>query len=151
MLKARDIMTKDVIMVSPDMEITSAVRLLFENHINGAPVIQKDGKMIGILCQSDLIAQQKAMPIPSLFTFLDGYISFTSLKKVEKIVQKIGAITVADAMTENPVNVSPETDIEEIATLMVDKNFHTLPVVEDEHLVGIIGKEDILQTLISKK
>jgi len=151
MLKAKDIMTKDVITVSPDMEIISAAGILFQHHINGVPVIQSDGKMVGILCQSDVIAQQKAIPIPSLFTFLDGYIPFTSLKKVEKNVQKIAAIKVAHAMTENPVTVSPETSIEEIATLMVDKNFHSLPVVLNDVLVGILGKEDVLQTLIKKK
>ncbi|RJP75186.1 MAG: CBS domain-containing protein [Desulfobacteraceae bacterium] len=151
MLKAKDIMTKNVITVSPDMEIINAADLLFQHHINGVPVLDKDGKVIGILCQSDLIAQQKTIPIPSLFTFLDGYIPFTSLKKVEKTVQKIAATTVADAMTSDPVTVSPDTDIEEIATLMVDKNFHSLPVVEQGNLVGIIGKEDILQTLISKR
>lgn len=151
MLKAKDIMTKDVITVSPDMEIISAAGILFQHHINGVPVIQSDGKIVGILCQSDVIAQQKAIPIPSLFTFLDGYIPFTSLKKVEKNVQKIAAIKVAHAMTENPVTVSPETSIEEIATLMVDKNLHSLPVVLNDVLVGILGKEDVLQTLIKKK
>lgn len=151
MLKAKDIMTKDVITVSPDMEIISAAGLLIEHHINGVPVVEKDGKIVGILCQSDLIAQQKTLPIPSLFTFLDGYIPFNSLKKMEKNIQKIAALSVADAMTANPVTVSPETDIEQIATLMVDKNYHSLPVVDDGILVGIIGKEDVLQTLINKK
>ena len=151
MVKAQDIMTRNVISVHPDMEIANAAALLFEHHINGVPVIDKDEKLIGILCQSDLIAQQKTIPIPSLFTFLDGYIPFTSLKKVEKTVQKIAALTVADAMTPDPVTVTPETGIETIASLMVDKNFHSIPVVDDDRLVGIIGKEDVLQTLIKHR
>jgi CBS-domain-containing membrane protein len=151
MLKAKDIMTRNVISVHPDMEIANAAALLFEHHINGVPVVDKDEKLIGILCQSDLIAQQQTIPIPSLFTFLDGYIPFTSLKKVEKTGQKIAALTVADAMTPDPVTVSPETDIETIATLMVNKNFHSIPVVEGSQVVGMIGKEDILQTLIKGK
>ena len=150
MLKAKDIMTRNLITITPDMEITHAAKLLFDNHINGAPVVGKDGKMVGILCQSDLIAQQKKIPIPSLFTFLDGFIPLTSLKKIEKTIQKIAATTVRDAMTENPVSVHPDTDIEEIAALMVDKNLHSIPVEDNEKLVGIIGKEDILQTLIKK-
>jgi len=105
---------------------------------------------VGILCQSDLIAQQKKIPIPSLFTFLDGFIPLTSLKKIEKSIQKIAAITVRNAMTKNPVSVHPDTDIEEIAALMVDKGFHTIPVEDKGKLVGIIGKEDILQTLVKK-
>lgn len=148
MLKVKDIMTKELITVSPDTEIVRATKLLLENRINGIPVTDETGKLVGILCQSDLIAQQKKLPIPSFFTFLDGLIALTSMKQIEKQVQKIAAITVAQAMTPNPVTVQPETDIEKVAALMVDKNFHTIPVVDEGELVGIVGKEDILKTLI---
>jgi len=70
------------------------------------------------------------------------------MKQLEKQVQKIAAITVAQAMTPNPVTVQTETDIETVAALMVDKNFHTIPVVDKGELVGIVGKEDVLKTLI---
>lgn len=148
MLKVKDIMTKELITVSPDTEIVQATKLLLENRINGIPVTDETGKLLGILCQSDLIAQQKKLPIPSFFTFLDGLITLTSMKQIEKQVQKIAAITVAQAMTPNPVTVQPETDIETVAALMVDKNFHTIPVVDKGKLVGIVGKEDVLKTLI---
>jgi len=148
MLKVKDIMTRELITVSPDTEIVQATKLLLGNRINGIPVTDETGKLVGILCQSDLIAQQKKLPIPSFFTFLDGLITLTSIKQIEKQVQKIAAITVAQAMTPNPVTVQPETDIEKVAALMVDKNFHTIPVVDEGELVGIVGKEDILKTLI---
>ncbi|MGB2928601.1 MAG: CBS domain-containing protein [Desulfobacterales bacterium] len=148
MLKVKDIMTRELITVSPDTEIVQATKLLLGNRINGIPVTDETGKLVGILCQSDLIAQQKKLPIPSFFTFLDGLITLTSMKQIEKQVQKIAATTVAQAMTPNPVTVQPETDIEKVAALMVDKNFHTIPVVDEGELVGIVGKEDILKTLI---
>lgn len=150
MLKAKDIMTRDVIAVSPDMEIVKATEILLKNHINGVPVMDNNDKLVGILCQSDLISQQKNIPLPSLFTFLDGFIPLTSTKKLEKSIKKIAAITVGDAMTKNPESVQPGTEICVIAELMVDRNFHSLPVVEDGKLVGIIGKEDILQTLVKR-
>ena len=150
MLKAKDIMTKEVITVSPQTEIAQAAKLLLENRINGVPVTDDAGKLVGILCQSDLIAQQKKLPVPSFFTFLDGLIALSSMKQMEKEVKKIAALTVAQAMTPRPVNVHPDTDIEEVAALMVDKNFHTIPVVEEGRLVGILGKEDILKTLVPK-
>jgi CBS domain-containing protein len=148
MLKAKDIMTKELITVSPETEIVHATKLLLENRINGVPVTDEKGKLVGILCQSDLIAQQKKLPVPSFFTFLDGLITLTSMKQFEKQVQKIAATTVAQAMTKNPVTVQPDTSIEEVAALMVDKNFHTIPVMDEGKLVGILGKEDILRTLI---
>jgi len=149
MLKAKDIMTTEVITVTPETEIAQATRLLLENRINGAPVVDAAGKLVGILCQSDLIAQQKSIPIPSLFTILDGYIPLTPSKRLDKEVAKIAATKVAEAMTSNPTTVDPETDIDKIAALMVEKNFHTLPVVEAGKVVGILGKEDVLRTLIS--
>jgi CBS domain-containing protein len=148
MLTVKDIMTREIITVSPETEIIQATKLLLENRINGIPVTDETGKLVGILCQSDLIAQQKKLPIPSFFTFLDGLITLTSMKQLEKQVQKIAAITVAQAMTPNPVTVHPDTDIEKVAALMVDNSFHTIPVVDKGELVGIVGKEDILKTLM---
>lgn len=148
MTTAREIMTTPVITLSPDLDIAKAAQILLENRINGAPVVDQGGRLVGILCQSDLIAQQKKLPIPTLFTFLDGLIQLSSAKQIEKQVRKIAALTVAQAMTSNPVTVRPDNRLETVAALMVDNNFHTLPVVEDSRLVGIIGKEDVLRTLI---
>lgn len=144
----KEIMTKEPITVAVDMEIFKAAKLLLDNRINGLPVVDGNGKLVGILCQSDIIAQQKKLPVPSLFSFLDGYINLSSMKGLEKEVRKIAATAVSDAMTPNPVTVGPESSIETVAALMVDHNFHTLPVVEKGRLVGVVGKEDILRTLL---
>ena len=148
-MTVKDIMTRNVITVSPDTEITRAAELLIENHINGLPVVDQTGKLVGILCQSDLIAQQKKLPIPSYFTLLDGLIPLKSMKLFEKEIQKIVATRVSQAMTPNPVFVGPDTKIETATSMMVDHNFHTLPVVDGERLIGVIGKEDMLKTLIA--
>ena len=148
MLKVKDIMTTELITVSPETEIVQATKLLLDNRINGVPVLDETGRLVGILCQSDLIAQQQKIPIPSFFTLLDGLIPLISEKQIDKQVRKIAAVTVAEAMTPNPVTVQPDTNIEEVAALMVDRNFHTIPVVDEGELVGIVGKEDILRTLM---
>ena len=150
MLKVKDIMTKEVISVSPNTEIVKAAKILLENRINGMPVIDAFGRLVGIICQSDLVAQQKGIPIPSVFTLLESFIPLTSMKRIDKEMEKIAALTVKEAMTLEPVTVSPETEIEEVAKLMVDKKFHTLPVVDGGKVVGIVGKEDVLKTLLSE-
>lgn len=144
----RDIMSHDVISVTADTEITKAAMILIDKHINGLPVVDSEGKLIGVICQSDIIAQQKRMPIPSLFTFLDGYIALSSIKHLEKEIRKIAAVTVGEAMSTHPVTIAPDSSIEAAASLMVDRNFHTLPVVSEGKLVGVLGKEDILRMLI---
>ncbi len=150
MTTARDIMTKDVITLTPETDILQAARVLLDNGINGAPVIDESGRVTGLLCQSDLVIQQKRLPIPSVFALLDMAIPLKSSRQIEKQVNKMAALKVSEAMTENPVTVNPDTDIETIAALMVDNNFHTLPVVENYRLVGVIGKEDVLRTLLPK-
>ena len=149
MLTAGDIMTAEPITVTPDMDIVGAAKLLLDNRFNGLPVVDVSGRLVGILCQSDLIAQQKKLPIPTLFTFLEGLIQLTSSKQIEKQVRKIAALTVSEAMTPEPVTVRPDTGLETVAALMVDSSLHTLPVVEGFHLVGVIGKEDVLRTLLT--
>lgn len=151
MLKAKDIMTTNVTTLTPDTKIAAAAKILLEKHINGLPVINKDGSLAGVLCQSDLVAQQKSMRMPSLFTLLDGYISFTSNTEMEKEISKISATEVKQAMTLAPKSINPETTIEEIANLMVNKKLYTLPVLDDGKLVGVVGKEDLLKVLTSNE
>lgn len=148
MQKVSDIMTAKVFTLTPDTDISEAAKLLLEKRINGAPVLDKEGNVVGILCQSDLIAEQKRFPVPSFFTLLDGIIPWGSQKNLEKEVEKMAAFKVSQAMTEHPITVGPDTLLDEVATLMVDKKLHTLPVVENGKLIGVVGKEDVLRTLI---
>ncbi len=148
MVKAKDIMTKEVVTVGPETDVTEVAKLLLEKHINGAPVVDKAGKVLGIICQSDLIAEQKKLPFPSVFTLLDTFIPIFSQAKREKELEKITAVKAAQAMTSDPVTVTSETSLEDIASIMANRHFHTIPVVDGGKLVGIIGKEDVLRTLL---
>jgi CBS domain-containing protein len=147
MINARDIMQTRIISVTPDTDIIRAGKILLENHINGMPVVNDQEELQGILCQSDLIFQHKEMPVPPIFTILDSIFPLFSSKKLDDDFRKIAAATVAQAMVKNVVTVTPDTPVSEIASLMVEKHFHTIPVVENKKLVGIIGKEDVLRTL----
>jgi CBS-domain-containing membrane protein len=148
MLKAKDIMSHHVVTVSPETGIVEVARILLEKRWNGLPVVDSGGRLVGVICQSDLIAQQKKIPLPSVFNLLDTLIPIFSPAKIEKEFEKISATTADGAMTPDPVTVTPETSLEEVAALMVNEGFHTVPVVEGGKLVGVIGKEDILRTLM---
>jgi len=151
MITAKDIMTTSLITLSPGMEIVAAAKILMDNHINGAPVVDEKGDLVGILSRDDLITQQKKLPLPSYFVVLDALIPLHSSRQVEKELEKIAATTVEHAMTPDPVSVRPDTPVEDIATIMVEKKIHTIPVLDDEgSLVGIIGKEDILRTILPR-
>jgi CBS domain-containing protein len=146
-LKAKDIMTTECITLTPDTDIATAARVLIENKINGAPVVE-DGEVVGILCQADLLAQQKKVTLPSFFTLLDGVFPLSSHDDLEREITKIAALKVAEAMTPAPTFISPETGIDDIATMMANEKLYTLPVIEGGKLVGVVGKEDVLKTLL---
>ncbi|MBU1229706.1 MAG: CBS domain-containing protein [Proteobacteria bacterium] len=151
MLKAIDIMTADPVTLAPETDIRTAAALLLDRKINGAPVVDAQGRLVGVLCQSDLVAQQKQVTLPSVFAMLDGFIALSSRDDFERELQKIAATSVAQAMTASPRTVSPQTPIDEIATVMVNEKLFTLPVVDSGRLVGVVGKEDILRTLLTVK
>ncbi|KUJ96807.1 MAG: hypothetical protein PWR24_161 [Desulfonauticus sp.] len=151
MLKAKDIMQTKVITIEPQETIIQAAKLMLGNQINGLPVVNKENKVIGIITQSDLILTQKKVDLPSFFTLLDGFLPLSSLNKLEEEIKKMSAVRVKEAMTPNPLCLSPEHTLEEIAQIMAEKKYHTLPVVDEEQkLIGIIGKADILKALVNE-
>ncbi len=145
---AQDIMTKNPITVTAQMLITDAAKLLLEKRFNGLPVVDDEGHLLGIICQSDLVSQQKKLALPSYFWFLDAFIPLQSQDALEKELKRVAAAIVGDLMTENPFSISPTTTLEEIAALMVDEKYYTLPVVDNGILVGVVGKEDVLRLMV---
>ena len=151
MLTATDLMTENPQTIGPDDNVVTAARIMLDKRYNGLPVVEADGTLVGIICQSDLINQHKRLNLPPLFTVLDGIIPLRSSSNLDAEMRKISASKVAEAMTPAPTSVKEDTPIDEIATLMVDNKYHSLPVVRDGKLVGIVGKEDILRTLLPKE
>lgn len=145
MRTAQDIMSTDPITVQEDMPISEAAIILLENDFNGVPVLNAQGSLTGLICQSDIIAQEKTLNTPSFFTVLDTLIPLQSMSELDAEVQRMTASIVKEAMSPNPKIVEPNTGIDKIASLMVDASFHTIPVVDKDKLVGIIGMADLLR------
>lgn len=149
MQKAQDIMTKNVITVTPTTTVTELAKLLAFQNIGGAPVVDSSGTLLGVVTESDLIDQKKKIHIPTVVTILDSVFYLENPDKMEKEMKKIAGSTVGDIYSKSPITVGEDTLIDEIATLMAEKNVHTLPVMRGDLLVGVIGKKDIIKTLIS--
>jgi len=147
MLKAQDIMTNNVITVTEDMPVKELAKILSKNKISGAPVVDNEGKLVGVVTESDLIDQTKKVHIPTVVSIFDSFLFLESPERLEKDLKKMAASTVKDISSEEIVNVNKDTRLDELATLMSEKKVHTLPVVEGDKLVGVIGKSDIIRTL----
>ncbi len=148
MKSAKDIMSSKVITVQLETPISELAKILTENNINGAPVVDTTGKLVGIVTENDLVFQRKKVHLPTMITVLDAFFFMESPEKLKKEMQKISGCTVADIYSPSTVTVTEDTSLEEIATTMSEKNIHTLPVMRKTTLVGIIGKRDIIKTLI---
>jgi len=148
MLNASDIMTTDVITVKKDTNLKDLARLLYRNHINGVPVVDDDGLLIGIICESDLIRKDKKLHIPTVVAIFDWVLYLESPKKIEKEIQRINATTVEDLYIKEVITVDEKTPVDEIATIMEEKKVYTIPVMDGSRLVGIVGQADLIRTLV---
>ena len=112
------------------------------------PVVDDDGLLIGIICESDLIRKDKKLHIPTVVAIFDWVLYLESPKKIEKEIQRINATKVEDLYTKKVVTVDEKTPIDEIATIMEQKKIYTIPVMDGDRLVGVVGKADLLRSLI---
>ena len=143
---AADIMTLDPVTVSPSATLREAARLLLNGRFNGLPVVE-EGRLVGMLTQSDLISLDKKLESPGFFLLLGGYIPLQMPGRLQHDMKRMAASTVGEVMSREPFTITPQTPLDEIATVMVEKRFYSLPVVDEGRLVGIVGMEDMLKRL----
>ncbi len=148
MLTAKDIMTSKVITVQPDTPVRELARILADNKISGAPVVENE-RVIGVVTENDLIDQTKKVHIPTVITLLDSVIYLENPERFEKEMRKMAGVKVEDIFTKKLVSVKADTPLDELATIMADQKVHTLPVIEDNQLLGVIGKSDIIRSIIT--
>jgi CBS domain-containing protein len=146
MLKAKDIMTKEVITVKPEATVEELARLLMNNKISGVPVTKDNKKLIGIVTENDLITQNKRFHIPTVIRLFDAFILLGS-GRMEEEIRKMAATTVDEICTKKVVSISEETTLDEIATIMAEQHVHLLPVLRESMVVGIVGKADMVRAM----
>lgn len=145
MLKAKDIMNTEVISVSPDMTVEELGRLLMENKISGATVIDSEGRLFGIVTENDLISSKKRLHIPTILRLFDAFIPLEGTSRLKEEIKKMSASTVSEICTRSVITIKEETPMEEIATIMSEKKVHLLPVVSSGKVIGIVGKLDLIR------
>lgn len=150
MISAKDIMTEEVITVSPELAVEKLAEIFWENRISGAPVVDDDGTVIAIVTENDLIDQNKKVHIPTMISILDSVIMLEKAGKIEKEIRKMTGTTVKDICSDTLTSVEAETPLDEVATIMAEKQVHTLPVLDEGKLIGVVGKSDIIKTMAKK-
>jgi CBS domain-containing protein len=148
----RQVMTTDVVSFQPDESIQDAMRRLVEREIDGGPVVDAGGGVVGMLTAGDLIVQNARLHYPTVITLLGATIELPgSQKHFEDDLHKAVGVTVAEVMTEEVVTCGADDTVEDVATLMHERHLSRLPVVEDGRVVGIIARGDILRAIVQAR
>lgn len=147
MLIARDIMSKKIHTVTPEMSIDNLARTFMEKSVSTLPVVDAEGTLVGIVSATDLIEQDKPLHIPTVVAIFDMVIYLESEKNFRDEVKKMTARTVGEICEREVVTCSPEMEVAAIAALMTEKKVHLLPVVDNGKLVGVVGRHDILRSM----
>ncbi len=150
-IKARDIMTSEVLTVTPETTVKALAQFLLKHKISGAPVVDQNGRLTGIATEGDLIFRNTAVHLPTVITIFDAVIYLESPHKYEPELQKIIGGKVEDIMTRDLITISPDTGLQEIATIMHEKKRHLLPVMDNDRMVGIVGKADMVRAIAKEE
>jgi CBS domain-containing protein len=144
----KDIMIKDVISVKTTDTVDTCAGLLYKHGISGLTVLDEDGKLVGIVTEGDLIRRESKVRGPAVLEILGGIIYLDSPKKyIDDLKHSMGQL-VSDVMTSKVITISEDAEVEDAATLLVQKKIKRLPVVNSKgDLVGIVARRDIMSYL----
>ena len=142
-----DIMSTDVVTVSPDTPVYQIARLMSQYDISGLPVVDENERVLGVITELDMIVRNTRFKVPNFIMVLDSIIYLETPKHFQERLQHVLGVTAREIMSQPAVTIAPDATIEELAGLMVDRRMNPLPVVENDRLVGIISRSDIIRLM----
>ncbi|MBF0252959.1 MAG: CBS domain-containing protein [Candidatus Omnitrophica bacterium] len=128
MAKAKDIMTKNVVLIKPDTSVYDAIIILVDKQISGMPVVNDKNELVGVVTEQDFLV----------------YFDFVGNSEVKKALVK-------DYMTRETVQFKPDSDVSEILRAFVQKNIKRVPITnENDEVVGVVSRRDVLKYMANK-
>jgi CBS domain-containing protein len=144
----REVMSTRVVTLRPEQTVEEAADVLAVDKIGAAPVVDAQGTLVGLLRDEDLILSEANVHVPTAITFLGAdFVLPSALHRFEDDLKKAAGSTVGDAMEREFVTVSPDDTLEQLATVMHDREVTHVPVVESDRLVGIVARGDLVRFL----
>lgn len=151
-MKARDVMTPEPVAVGPDTDVLEIARILLERRISGVPVVDEQGRVLGIVSEGDLVRRLEDRPDEGRPKRRSWWLELLTLPedRARRFVRAHGR-TARDVMTPNPVTVRPDTPLSEIARILEERHIKRVPVVDEQgRLVGIVSRADLLRALAAR-
>lgn len=143
-MKAADIMTREVITVAPGTPVPTIARLMRDHGVSGLPVVDEEGVLLGLVTEKDLIARNARVHFPTFINIL-GAVVAVEVPHFRRDIEHFLAATAEELMSKNVGTVHPDTPLEDVATLMVERGYNPVPVVDGAgRVVGIISRSDLV-------
>lgn len=146
-MKVAEIMKKDVVVIKKGTSYQEVAEILVKNKISGAPVVDKEGKIIGVISEKDLF---RAV-YPSYREFYESPESHLDFEKLEEEAKKAGGKKVEEFMSPRLITANPDTPVLKIGALMVATGIHRVPVVEKGKVVGMVSRRDIYRAILKER
>jgi CBS domain-containing protein len=144
-MRARDVMSTSVMTLPPDAPLATAAGMLAKRGVSGAPVVDGEGKLLGMVTETDLLRRLAAVEdrprswVAGLFA--------SAQDQADRFARTHGR-RARDVMTTQLETVAPETSVEHVARVLEEKKIRRVPVVEDGKLVGLVSRADLLRALL---
>jgi CBS domain-containing protein len=147
-MRAGDIMVSPVVTLYPSLSVRNAAKTFLERHISGAPVVDDDGTMVGIVSEGDLLHRVETDTERNRSSWLR---LLTADEALAAEYVKARARTVADVMTRNVISVTTDTPLKDIAEVLERNSIKRVPVLASGRLVGIITRSNLIQVLATTR
>lgn len=150
MPSVEEIMDREPVAVGPDDDVRSVLAALREHDLPGLPVVDPDGRVLGIITESDLVISddETDFHLPHYVNIMGGIVFLESMKHFEERARKAFAAKASDLMTADPVTIEATEDAADAGRLIATHHHNRLPVVDDDgKLVGVVTRVDVLAAL----
>lgn len=145
----RDVMTTDVLSFWPTEPVQEAYARLIDRGVDGGPVLDDGGAVVGMLTTDDLLVQESTLHYPTVITLFGAYLELpSSHRRFEEELRRAVAATVDDVMHREVVSCAEDDTLQRAATLMHDHHVSRLPVTRGGRLVGLIARGDVLRAVM---
>lgn len=146
-LSVKDVMRREVPVAEPMTTIAELARMMVENRVPGVPVV-RNGELIGIVTEADLIQREASIDAPSIVPFLDGIIVADAGTPFEEELRRIVATTAEELMSAPVVSIRDIATVTELATLMLQQRINPVPVVDaNRQIVGLATRTGIIELI----
>ena len=143
-MRARDVMTTQVVTVLPDTSVREVARMLLINRISAVPVVDTEGRILGMLSEGDLMRRTET----GTDEHHSWWLALFADLRVEAFVKSHG-LHANDVMTREVISVSEDAPLDEVATLLERHRIKRVSVVRDGKLVGIVSRANLLHGLVA--